>query len=135
MSILALQNAFVKLAALDPKLAFETLDAEVAMVDERQDGPIIAGSCAEGDDSLIFWQFVLMGPDGRQTEPTKVTVRIESFTGPEYLVADYADGTRIIQLPVDDMALFRTTSGDGETIHGIMDYHNQPGMGYILRGA
>lgn len=129
MSIIALQTAFVTLALLNPQLAFETLDAEVAKIDEWVDERIVVGH-DDDEAGRIISRFTLRGSDGAELKPSLIFTHKEGFTDPEYLVVDYTDHTRVIELPEDEVALIRRTV-DGTTSYGVLRYVNQPGMGFV----
>lgn len=129
MSIIALQTAFVTLALVSPKLAFQTLDAEVSKIPEWEEERVVTGHDDE-EASRIINRFTLHGTDGTDKKPLVIFTRKEGFTDPEYLVADYADHTRVIELPEDDIALIRHTV-DGKPTFGVLRYVNQPGMGFV----
>ena len=133
MSIIALQTAFVTLALLNPQIAFETLDAQVAKIDEWEEERVVVDAHDDEEALRIVERFTLRGRDGTGPRPFVIFTRKEGYTDPEYLVADYADGTRVIELPEDEVALIRRTV-DGQGTFGVLRYVNQPGMGFVPHG-
>ncbi len=129
MSIIALQTAFVSLALLNPKQAFVTLEAEVAKIDEWPEERIVAGQDEDEVSELAISRFTLRDPDGGEKRPSTIFVHKGGYTHPEYLVVDYADGSRVIELPEDEFALIRRTD-DETSPYGVLQYINQPGMGF-----
>lgn len=130
MSIIALQTAFVTLALASPKVAFQTLDAEVSKIREWEEERVVTGHHDDDEASRLIARFTLRDADGTEKQPMVIFTRKEGFTDPEYLVADYADHTRVIELPEDDMALIRHTVDDQKTF-GVLRYVNQPDMGFV----
>lgn len=130
MSIIALQTAFVTLALLNPKEAFVTLDTEVAKIDEWPEERVVAGQDDDEVSQLAISRFTLRDPDGNEKRPSAIFVHKGGYTQPEYLVADYADGSRIIELPEDEFALISRTD-DEAAPYGVLQYVNQPGKGFV----
>lgn len=130
MSIIALQTAFVTLALLNPELAFNTLDAEVAKIPEWEEERVVVGHDDDEEASRIICRFTINDPKGPSLEPKMISTRKEGFADPEYLVADYADGTRIIELPEDDVALVRRIV-DGTPAYAVLQYVNERGKGFV----
>lgn len=130
MSVIALQTAFVTLALLSPELAFNTLDAEVAKIPEWEEERVVVGHDDDEEASRIVCRFTISDRKGASLEPKMISTRKEGLTDPEYLVADYADGTRIIELPEDDVALVRRVV-DGKPAYAVLQYVNELGKGFV----
>lgn len=131
MTVLALQNAFAALAVLNPVLAFAELDREVAEVPEDVGDRIVPGDRDDDDrPGSMLAHFTLPTAEGGRLVPTMVRTMQGGHGDPVYMVADYADGTRLIELPEGSDALVRRAGPEGP-VFAVLRHVNEPGKGFV----
>lgn len=128
MSIIVLQNAFVTLALLNPEVAFIAIEAQVADMYEWEDDRVVAENVDRDDveNMSALERYALMGCDRNNLLPLTVRSFKDSYSGPEYVIADYRDDTRLIQLPENDIALVHRNL-DGVHSYEVVQYVNDHG--------